>query len=268
MKFLTTGVLETITREDAVELLRQCGGHVMSGMSKNLNYLIVGRDAGQLLLFFLFLFFSSIFASHVSSLISRLSFLVSLGPRKLEDAEEWGITQLSEEEFFNFIKERIESYDPSHDNGVEEKPKKKAVKKEVGKKHEPKEEPKSPKKKEPKKKATSVREEVGGKRKVADIKPKASRGRAAIEIDMTEEDVGTKSIKSESGRAKKRTKAGESSTSKQTAVKDEPVSDVEEPSMVETKVVTKKKSAKKELIVKTELPDEEAVKPKRGRSKK
>ena len=187
----------------------------------------------------------------------------------MEDAEEWGITQLSEEEFFNFIKERIDSYDPSQNNGVEEKPKKKAVKKELAKKPEPKEEPKSPKRKESKKKATTVTEEVGGKPKVADIKPKASRGRAAIEIDMTEEDdVGTKSTKSENGKAKKRAKAGESSTSKQLAVKDEPVSDVEEPSIIETKVVSKKKSVKEEVIVKTELSDEEAVKPKRGRSRK
>lgn len=47
MKFLTTGILETIAREDAVQLLTDCGGHVMSGMSKNLSYLIVGRDAGM-----------------------------------------------------------------------------------------------------------------------------------------------------------------------------------------------------------------------------
>ena len=203
--------------------------------------------------------------------MSRVSFLFSLGPRKLEDAEEWGITQLSEEEFFNFIKERIDSYDPSQNNGMEEKPKKKAVKKEVAKKSEPKEELKSPKRKESKKKATTVREEVDEKPKLAGIKPKASRGRAAIEIDMTEEeDVGTKRIKSEtgeSGRAKKRTRAGESSTSKQLGVKDEPVSDVEEPSM-ETKVVSKKKSAKEKLIVTTEMSEEETVKPKRGRSKK
>lgn len=197
------------------------------------------------------------------------SCLVSSGPRKLEDAEEWGITQLSEEEFFNFIKERIDSYDPSQNNGVEEKPKKKAVKKEVAKKPEPKEERKSPKKKKESKKATTVTEEVGEKPKVADMKPKASRGRAAIKIDMTEEDdVGTKSIKSEAGKGKKRTKAGESSTSKQPAVKDEPVSDVEEPSVNEKKVVSKKKSVKEELIVKTELSEEETVKPKRGRSKK
>lgn len=189
----------------------------------------------------------------------------------MEDAEEWGITQLSEEEFFNFIKERIDSYDPSQDNGVEEKPKKKAVKKEVAKKPEPKES-KSPKKresqkkesqkKESKKKATT-REEVDKKPKVADIKPKASRSRVAIEIDMGEED--DRSVKS--GRGKRRTKAGESSTSKQVAVKDEPVSDVEGPSTTETKVVSKKKSVK-ELIVKPELSDEETVKPKRGRSKK
>lgn len=184
----------------------------------------------------------------------------------MEDAEEWGITQLSEEEFFNFIKERIDSHDPSQNSEVEEKPKKKGVKKEVAKKRGAKEELESPKRKGSKKKGKIVAEEKDEEPEVADIKPKTSRGRVAIEIDMTEDDdVGTKSIRSENGKAKKRTKTAASSTSRQLAVKDEPISDVEEPSKIETKVASKKKSVKEELIVK---PEDEAVKPKRGRSKK
>lgn len=79
MKFLSTGVYETIEREELIDLIKGSGGHYYSGMSKNLHYLLVGRDAG---------------------------------PVKLRTAEECGITQLSEEEFFAFITDKIENYDP------------------------------------------------------------------------------------------------------------------------------------------------------------
>lgn len=52
----------------------------MSSMSKKLDYLIVGRDAG---------------------------------PVKLEKATEWGLKQLNEDDFLKFISEKIESFDGS-----------------------------------------------------------------------------------------------------------------------------------------------------------
>lgn len=52
----------------------------MSSMSKKLDYLIVGRDAG---------------------------------PVKLEKATEWGLKQVNEDDFFKFISEKIESFDES-----------------------------------------------------------------------------------------------------------------------------------------------------------
>lgn len=79
IKILTTGVYETIEREDLLDLLNRCGAKCYAGMSRYLNYLLVGRDAG---------------------------------PVKLQNADEWGITQLSEEEFFQFITEKINNYDP------------------------------------------------------------------------------------------------------------------------------------------------------------
>ena len=72
-KFLVTGVLDTIERDEFIKLIKESGGHVMSGMSKNLDYLIVGRDAG---------------------------------PAKLKKAEEFGLKQLDETQAFNMF-ERI-----------------------------------------------------------------------------------------------------------------------------------------------------------------
>ena len=43
---LMTGVFETITRVDLYNLITECSGHIMSGMAKSLNLLLVGRDAG------------------------------------------------------------------------------------------------------------------------------------------------------------------------------------------------------------------------------
>ena len=52
----------------------------MSSMSKKLDYLIVGRDAG---------------------------------PVKLEKATQWGLKQVNEDDFLKFISEKIESFDES-----------------------------------------------------------------------------------------------------------------------------------------------------------
>jgi BRCT domain type II-containing protein len=69
-KLLVTGIMETIVREDLIQLITDCSGHVMSGMSKNLDILIVGRDAG---------------------------------PSKLEKAESLGLKQMGENEFMEFL---------------------------------------------------------------------------------------------------------------------------------------------------------------------
>lgn len=80
VKILSTGVFETIERDDLVNLLEGCGAHYYSGMSPHLHYLLVGRDAG---------------------------------PVKLQVAEEKGIPQLTEEQFYEWIKEKIENYVPT-----------------------------------------------------------------------------------------------------------------------------------------------------------
>jgi DNA ligase (NAD+) len=45
--FLFTGVLSKMTREKAKELVEQHGGKLLSAVSKNLDYLVAGKDAGS-----------------------------------------------------------------------------------------------------------------------------------------------------------------------------------------------------------------------------
>ena len=70
-KFLATGKLEKYKREEIKEIIINNGGEYLSGVSKNLEYLITGDKAGS----------------------------------KLEKAEKLGIRILSEDEFIEeFIK--------------------------------------------------------------------------------------------------------------------------------------------------------------------
>ena len=44
---MITGVLESIEREQAVDLVKRYGGKVVSAVSKRTSYLVVGRDPGE-----------------------------------------------------------------------------------------------------------------------------------------------------------------------------------------------------------------------------
>ncbi|XP_071943755.1 replication factor C subunit 1-like [Antedon mediterranea] len=71
--FVITGVLDSIEKEDAVELIKRHGGKVTTGVSKKTTYLVTGRGAGE---------------------------------KKQEKAQELGITQLSEDDLFELIRTR------------------------------------------------------------------------------------------------------------------------------------------------------------------
>ncbi|XP_037947204.1 replication factor C subunit 1-like [Teleopsis dalmanni] len=86
LTFLITGVLESLERDEAASIIKEYGGKVMSTVGKRLQYLIVGEEAG---------------------------------PKKLAQAEEFGITILSEDGLFDLI--RNKSGDKSH-TAIEEKP--------------------------------------------------------------------------------------------------------------------------------------------------
>lgn len=47
LNFLFTGTLTQLKRADAEELVEARGGHILSGVSSKLNYLVVGEDAGS-----------------------------------------------------------------------------------------------------------------------------------------------------------------------------------------------------------------------------
>jgi DNA ligase (NAD+) len=47
LNFLFTGSLKQLKRSDAEAMVEAKGGHILSGVSSKLNYLIVGEDAGS-----------------------------------------------------------------------------------------------------------------------------------------------------------------------------------------------------------------------------
>uniref|UniRef100_A0A1B0BP75 Replication factor C subunit 1 n=1 Tax=Glossina palpalis gambiensis TaxID=67801 RepID=A0A1B0BP75_9MUSC len=73
LTFLVTGVLESLERTEAEDIIKEYGGKVMTTVGKRLKYLIVGEDAG---------------------------------PKKLAVAEENGIQIISEDGFLDLIREK------------------------------------------------------------------------------------------------------------------------------------------------------------------
>ena len=47
LKFVLTGTMETYSRNDAAKLIKELGGKVLTAVSKNVDYLIVGENAGS-----------------------------------------------------------------------------------------------------------------------------------------------------------------------------------------------------------------------------
>ncbi len=45
--FVVTGSLESMTRDEAKERIRQAGGKILSSVSKKLDYLVVGEKPGS-----------------------------------------------------------------------------------------------------------------------------------------------------------------------------------------------------------------------------
>ncbi|XP_037814691.1 replication factor C subunit 1 [Lucilia sericata] len=123
LTFLITGVLESLERDEATSIIKEYGGKTMTVVGKRLNYLIVGEDSG---------------------------------PKKLAQAEEFGVKIISEDDFLNLIREKsglkkLEDNDTSIRDDCEKpstSPKQK--KKEHKEKVEIKKEKESPTEKKPK----------------------------------------------------------------------------------------------------------------------
>ena len=47
LTFVITGVLESIEREEATDLIQRYGGKVTQSVSKKTSYVVVGRDPGE-----------------------------------------------------------------------------------------------------------------------------------------------------------------------------------------------------------------------------
>ena len=67
---MLTGTLPTLSRDEADEMIREAGGKISSSVSKNINYVLAGEEAGE----------------------------------KLEKAQELGIKIISEEEFLGMLR--------------------------------------------------------------------------------------------------------------------------------------------------------------------
>ena len=128
-KFLVTGVMETIDRQELVDTIKESGGHVMSGMSKNLDYLIVGRDAG---------------------------------PSKLEKAAQMGLNQLTEDETLSLLKDVLEG-NKVLESTVKKPPAKKETKKPDTKKSKARKSSESEEETRPKKATKKVKQEKSKK---------------------------------------------------------------------------------------------------------
>ena len=47
LTFVITGILESVEREEAADLIQRYGGKVTQSVSKKTSYVIMGRDPGK-----------------------------------------------------------------------------------------------------------------------------------------------------------------------------------------------------------------------------
>lgn len=83
LKFLVTGVLDSLDRDECKNIVEKYGGSMISGVTKKLDYLIVGEDAGQ---------------------------------SKLEKAKELNVKQVNEDEFLKLICTKSGITNPKYEN--------------------------------------------------------------------------------------------------------------------------------------------------------
>ena len=83
LKFLVTGVLDSLDRDECKKIVEKYGGSMISGVTKKLDYLIVGEDAGD---------------------------------SKLQKARELNVKQLNEDEFLKLICTKSGITEPKYEN--------------------------------------------------------------------------------------------------------------------------------------------------------
>lgn len=83
LKFLVTGVMDSLDRQECQRIVEKYGGSCISGVTKKLDYLIVGQDAGQ---------------------------------SKLNKADELNIKQISEDQFLELICKKSGITNPKYED--------------------------------------------------------------------------------------------------------------------------------------------------------
>lgn len=73
LQFVISGILESMERDEAVDLIKSCGGNVVSALSKKVTHLLVGEEAG---------------------------------PKKTEQAKQMKIVQITEDELLSMIRKK------------------------------------------------------------------------------------------------------------------------------------------------------------------
>ena len=73
LQFVISGVLESMERDEAANLIKECGGNVVSGLSRKVTHILVGEEPG---------------------------------PAKLAKADEMGIKQVTEDELLEMIRKK------------------------------------------------------------------------------------------------------------------------------------------------------------------
>lgn len=87
LKFLVTGVLESLERDDCKTIVEKYGGSMISGVTKKLDYLIIGEDAGE---------------------------------AKLKKADELNVKKINEDEFLQLICTKSGIKEPKYENEAEQ----------------------------------------------------------------------------------------------------------------------------------------------------
>ncbi|GAB0097989.1 Replication factor C subunit 1 [Sergentomyia squamirostris] len=109
LSFIITGILESLEREEATQLIKDHGGRVMGTVSKKLDYVVLGEEAG---------------------------------PTKLKKIEQFGTKKLSEDGLFDLIREKSVGMMKASGSSSSLKRKHEDTRKDEGKKERKVEEPK------------------------------------------------------------------------------------------------------------------------------
>lgn len=149
LTFIATGQMQSLDRDEIAEIVKKYGGRVVTGVSKKVNYMVVGDEAG---------------------------------PMKIAKAEELNIIQISEDEFLDLIREKsgiAKKCTSKHNDKVKEE---KVTPKKEKSHHSSKESPKSDKKRKHESPSKPVSHEVKAKKFYGAASPETSKVKSVASL--------------------------------------------------------------------------------------